>query len=1144
MLLVLAYWRARCRRSGCAGFVLEGRRRGGTQYVPIDDDQVPHSDTQQRLRAYASHWRGVSAFSASPATPSLGGHTPFVFQATLPTAHPTSLHPVPPPPHTPLAPSYALHTSHAAPPSTFLAAYPARITPSSAYLRDPLNKYAHLGAPQRFVHLVGPPLDVCLDARGVGGRARWVRSGCWPNAEVRAFVCGDKSKAETHFGIFATRELKAGEEIVVGWEWDDGNAVHRVGEVARDTDGIPLAPTPSQRRLLAQLADILHALGGADCACAVPGASPALSTSALHPPERPRDDDPAEKDCVIRAMERAVFPPPPSLAPRYRYPHPDDVEMEIDIEGDGLPRPNPPRPIHVKSVKPRRLAGPGVPPPSPDRETMQRWGPLVGGAERGIRTVERVYGGGGWGGVELASQGEEEAWGYAGDGKSEGEREREREKEKDYRVVERRGGWDVEPGVTVAAAACASGGSRRWDGEEEEDVEIDVVGDDNRHRPQQHPRHRQREQPKPPEPPARESICPPKMRKRWRPGGESAQAAAAITSPVSPKVVKGKERAMDVDLESLGAASSSATSSSSPLHPASLPPLSVDTSPPTRFATSSSSPLPPPSLPSLSVDTPLVDTSPTTRFAGLSLVSPQPGTDIRRTWVTETGPRPSDVDVLRVEGGLTQRPPPPAVTVEVPEDLSPPVRIVEPDESPDDPLLSIMDVATEEPYRPSPESPSPAPDSEDDVAMTPEVVRADLPDDASPVVAAPPDVAPETLSARSDLARLPSPAPSDATRSPEIPAPATISLKEWTARRRKQREVEKQLEEERRAVEERERVERVPEGLSEPVPVPVPVELEKEKKDGPDHDKENVVMSAQQDRLARYLDDLGMMARAGESGDRPPPVDVTMGDADGAAAAGGSVAEEAGKMVVDEPQPKSKTSLAMSSFAGHGRLSPLTVSSNAESRTPSPGLANGIKREPTPLVMTNGVHKPPSSAVKPATPKPVLQSPKELRYVSPTFTSNGVVKPELVSKSLVGPSSPGADVSRPPPPSKPSTPDQEEGEIPDSTSPPPPPPSARVIRRIPPLAADRPSSTPPAPPTQPRSHQFTQRMPPSAPKALRDAQSSAGGSGLGRGTAHFGGLGPSSMPSNFGGSGGGAQQRERSQRRGQRRYRPTPTRPG
>jgi hypothetical protein len=131
-------------------------------------------------------------------------------------------------------------------------------------MRAPPNGYAHAGAPKRFVHLVGPPLDVALDARGAGGRGRWVRSGCWPNAEVRAFVCdgsdaqpgkdgkgkGKKKEGrergdeeddapQTHFGIFATRVLKQGEEIVVGWEWDDANAVHRVGDVA-GTEGCVL----------------------------------------------------------------------------------------------------------------------------------------------------------------------------------------------------------------------------------------------------------------------------------------------------------------------------------------------------------------------------------------------------------------------------------------------------------------------------------------------------------------------------------------------------------------------------------------------------------------------------------------------------------------------------------------------------------------------------------------------------------------------------------------------------------------------------------------------------------------------------------------------------------------------------------------
>ncbi|KAJ7745529.1 hypothetical protein DFH07DRAFT_748821 [Mycena maculata] len=224
------------------------------QYVALEEDVVPHASTQRKLRAYAAQWRGVSAISTSPppapahTSSSTTYHTPFVFPAP-PPAHPTSLHPLPLPSPI-LPPSFALHAAAPAPPATFLAKYPSVITPSSAYLRDPLSGYAHMGVPKRFVHIVGPPLEVALDARGRGGRGRWVRSGCWPNAEVRAYVCpgaGERDargrgsgrqareredEARTHFGIFATRALREGEEIVVGWEWDDGNAVHRVGEVA------------------------------------------------------------------------------------------------------------------------------------------------------------------------------------------------------------------------------------------------------------------------------------------------------------------------------------------------------------------------------------------------------------------------------------------------------------------------------------------------------------------------------------------------------------------------------------------------------------------------------------------------------------------------------------------------------------------------------------------------------------------------------------------------------------------------------------------------------------------------------------------------------------------------------------------------
>ncbi|KAJ7071883.1 hypothetical protein B0H15DRAFT_762865, partial [Mycena belliarum] len=227
-----------------------------TQYVLIDDDVVPHPSTQHKLRAYAAQWRGVSALAPPPGVPP-HQHTPFVFPRA-PAPHPTTLRALAAAPARQiLPPTFGLHAAAPARPRALLARFPALITPSAAYLAAPANGYAHAGVPRRFVHLVGPPLDVALDARGVGGRARWVRSGCWPNAELRAYVCGGgdgagwegregrgyerrgerdgvrtEEAARTHFGIFATRALRAGEEIVLGWEWDDGNAVHRVGEVA------------------------------------------------------------------------------------------------------------------------------------------------------------------------------------------------------------------------------------------------------------------------------------------------------------------------------------------------------------------------------------------------------------------------------------------------------------------------------------------------------------------------------------------------------------------------------------------------------------------------------------------------------------------------------------------------------------------------------------------------------------------------------------------------------------------------------------------------------------------------------------------------------------------------------------------------
>jgi hypothetical protein len=136
-----------------------------------------------------------------------------------------------------------MHTTQSIPSSKLITPYTSTIIPSSAYLSDPLNAYAHHGMPKPFVHLFGPPLDVALDARITGNEARFVRSGCRPNAVLRPVICPRAKRTDEHgpsptpkssdpetltFGVFALRDIKANEEVILGWEWDDGNAVHHL----------------------------------------------------------------------------------------------------------------------------------------------------------------------------------------------------------------------------------------------------------------------------------------------------------------------------------------------------------------------------------------------------------------------------------------------------------------------------------------------------------------------------------------------------------------------------------------------------------------------------------------------------------------------------------------------------------------------------------------------------------------------------------------------------------------------------------------------------------------------------------------------------------------------------------------------------
>jgi hypothetical protein len=132
---------------------------------------------------------------------------------------------------------YGVFVSEVLPPGAFLGEYRCEVLDAATYRKDPINQYSALGIPKPYVHSVGPPVNLMLDARSYGNEMRFVRSGCHPNAVIRPvfFRASDSPKQKLHFGIFAARELSKNEEIVLGWEWDDQHVVHTLRAVIDST---------------------------------------------------------------------------------------------------------------------------------------------------------------------------------------------------------------------------------------------------------------------------------------------------------------------------------------------------------------------------------------------------------------------------------------------------------------------------------------------------------------------------------------------------------------------------------------------------------------------------------------------------------------------------------------------------------------------------------------------------------------------------------------------------------------------------------------------------------------------------------------------------------------------------------------------
>ncbi|KAJ9104549.1 hypothetical protein QFC21_002045 [Naganishia friedmannii] len=131
---------------------------------------------------------------------------------------------------TPIRPSvvYGVHVRRTAVSGEFLGELKGEVKDSETYHRDPINQYATLGITKPFTRRLGPPVDLVIDGRIYGNDMRFVRSGCHPNAVFRPIILQRKAGKEPSlcFGIFAITTIPAGQEVILGWEWDDDHVIH------------------------------------------------------------------------------------------------------------------------------------------------------------------------------------------------------------------------------------------------------------------------------------------------------------------------------------------------------------------------------------------------------------------------------------------------------------------------------------------------------------------------------------------------------------------------------------------------------------------------------------------------------------------------------------------------------------------------------------------------------------------------------------------------------------------------------------------------------------------------------------------------------------------------------------------------------
>ncbi|GMM54256.1 hypothetical protein DAKH74_008720 [Maudiozyma humilis] len=113
----------------------------------------------------------------------------------------------------------------------FVTEFTGKVDFQKNYIKNPDNQYRIWATTQPQV-IFHPHWPILIDARGESDAnpIKSIRRGCHPNVEMNTvkITSPTTNKAEVYFMINAIRDIKAGEELLIAWQWDLRHPISRV----------------------------------------------------------------------------------------------------------------------------------------------------------------------------------------------------------------------------------------------------------------------------------------------------------------------------------------------------------------------------------------------------------------------------------------------------------------------------------------------------------------------------------------------------------------------------------------------------------------------------------------------------------------------------------------------------------------------------------------------------------------------------------------------------------------------------------------------------------------------------------------------------------------------------------------------------